>query len=199
LTRANTDLLKPPSGSCGESHIGDGFSFRYLSWGRFLIPEDLRVLELGCGIGKLLADLKPSFGFGVDFSPAIIGKAKQLHPDMHFILGDAENPDVIESLPGPFDVILIVDSIGAFDDIQVTFESLHRLCSREKRLIVTYYSHLWEPLVTLAEWIGWRAKQPQQNVLSPADIHSLAALSDFEVIKSESRRSVRFDYHSRTE
>src|SRR6478672_5538559 len=62
---------------------------RYL---RFLVPEGLRVLELGCGIGNLLTDLKPNFGLGVDFSPAIIAKAKQLHPEMHFLLGDAENP-----------------------------------------------------------------------------------------------------------
>jgi SAM-dependent methyltransferase len=42
---------------------------RYL---RFLIPEGLRVLEIGCGTGNVLAGLKPSFGLGVDFSPAMI-------------------------------------------------------------------------------------------------------------------------------
>jgi len=157
---------------------------RYL---RFLIPEGLRVLELGCGTGNVLAGLKPSFGLGVDFSAAMLAQAERLHPDMHFQAGDVEDPDFIASLPGPFDVILIVDTVGALDDIQETFSALHRLCTRETRFIVTYYSHLWEPLIALAEWIGWRAKQPQQNVLSPADIHSLAALSDFDVIKSESR------------
>jgi SAM-dependent methyltransferase len=154
---------------------------------RFLIPEGLRVLELGCGTGNVLAGLKPSYGLGIDFSTAMIVQAKRLHPNMHFQVGDIEDPDFIGSLPGPFDVILIVDTVGALDDIQATFETLHRLCTRETRFIVTYYSHLWEPIISLAEWIGWRAKQPQQNVLSPADIHSLAALSDFDVIKSESR------------
>jgi Glycosyl transferase family 2 len=66
-------------------------------------------------------------------------------------------------------------------------EALHRLCSRETRLVVVYYSHLWEPLIRLAEWIGWRARQSEQNVFSPADIHALADLSDFEVIKAECR------------
>ena len=42
-------------------------------------------------------------------------------------------------------------------------------------------------LIRLAEWIGWRAKQPEQNIFSPADIHALASLSDFEVIKAECR------------
>ena len=39
----------------------------------------------------------------------------------------------------------------------------------------------------LAEWIGWRARQAEQNVFSPADIHALASLSDLEVIKAECR------------
>src|SRR5215467_3236409 len=80
---------------------------RYL---RFLIPEGLRVLELGCGIGNTLAALKPAFGFGVDFSPAVVAEAQRLHPDLHFQVGDIEDPEFIASLPGSFDVILIVDT-----------------------------------------------------------------------------------------
>jgi SAM-dependent methyltransferase len=161
-----------------------GEDLRYL---RFLIPEGLRVLDLGCGIGNTLAGLKPSFGLGVDFSPAMIAQAQRLHPDLKFQVGDVEDRDFLASLPGPFDVILIVDTIGSLDDCQTMFEGLHDLCSRETRVVVVYYSHLWEPLIRFAEWIGWRAKQVEQNVFSPADIHALAALSDLEVIKAESR------------
>jgi SAM-dependent methyltransferase len=157
---------------------------RYL---RFLIPEGLRVLELGCGIGNTLAGLKPSFGLGVDFSPAMIAQARRLHPDLQFSVGDIEDSEFLASLPGPFDVILIVDTIGSLDDCQTMLEALHGLCSRETRLVVVYYSHLWEPIIRLAEWIGWRARQAEQNVFSPADIHALADLSDFEVIKAECR------------
>ena len=35
----------------------------------FLVPPDVRVLELGCGLGDLLAAVKPAHGVGVDFSP----------------------------------------------------------------------------------------------------------------------------------
>ena len=47
---------------------------RYL---RFLIPPGQRVLELGCGTGDVLAGAQPSFGFGVDISPAMIDQAKR--------------------------------------------------------------------------------------------------------------------------
>jgi SAM-dependent methyltransferase len=157
---------------------------RYL---RFLIPEGLRVLEIGCGTGDVLAGLKPSYGVGIDFSPSMIAQARGLHPDLHLQVGDVEDPEFVASLPGPFDVILIVDTIGSLDDCQAALESLHALCTRETRIVIVYYSHLWEPLVKLAEWFGWRSKQPEQNVLSPEDIRALVELADFERVKSESR------------
>src|SRR5438445_8937254 len=59
---------------------------------RFLIPPGKRVLELGCGSGRLLAALEPSYGVGVDFSARTIAKARDLHPELHFFLGDVEDP-----------------------------------------------------------------------------------------------------------
>jgi SAM-dependent methyltransferase len=157
---------------------------RYL---RYLIPEGLRVLEIGCGTGDVLTGLKPSFGVGVDFSPAMIDQAKRLHPNLQFKVGDVEDPDFIASLPKPFDVILIVDTIGSLNDCQCALEALHLQCTQETRIVVAYYSHLWEPLLSFAEWIGLRSKQPLQNVMSPSDIRSIAELADFQFIKSESR------------
>ena len=39
---------------------------------KFVISPGMRVLELGCGHGDLLASLKPSLGVGVDFSSEMI-------------------------------------------------------------------------------------------------------------------------------
>src|SRR5207237_7695185 len=95
---------------------------------KFLIPEGARVLELGCGTGDLLAALKPSFGVGVDFSAGMIDEARKAHPDLTFFPGDIENAAFIRSLPGPFDIIVLVDTLGAIDDCQAVFENLHALC-----------------------------------------------------------------------
>ena len=157
---------------------------RYL---KFLIPEGARVLELGCCTGELLADLKPSFGVGVDLSGSAIEEAKRAYPSYSFYVGDIEAPGLIQSLPGPFDYIVIVDTLGSLDDCQLMFENLHCLCTRETRIIVGYFSHLWYPLLKIAEAIGLKMPQPPQNVLSGNDVRSLAALADFEAVKSESR------------
>src|SRR5262249_7345286 len=153
----------------------------------FLIPEGARVLELGCGTGDLLAALKPSFGVGVDFSGAMIEEARKAHPDLTFLVGDVEDPDFLRYLPGPFDVIIVVDTLGALDDCQATFASLHDLCTRETRLVIGYFSHLWYPALKLAEAVGLKMPQPPQNVLAPADMPALAALGDFDAVKNETR------------
>ncbi len=157
---------------------------RYL---KFLIPEGARVLELGCGTGDLLAALKPSFGVGVDFSAGLIGEARKAHPDLTFVVGDIEDPALVRSLPGPFDAIVVIDTLGALDDCQGMFESLHALCTRETRLVIGYFSHLWYPALKAAEAVGLKMPQPPLNVLAPADVRSLAALADFETVKNEAR------------
>src|SRR5215467_1775055 len=55
---------------------------------KFLIPEGMRVLELGCSTGELLAALKPSFGVGVDFSGLAIERARHAFPHLMFEVGD---------------------------------------------------------------------------------------------------------------
>jgi SAM-dependent methyltransferase len=154
---------------------------------KFLIPEGARVLELGCGTGDTLAALKPSFGVGVDFSAGMISEARKAHPDLTFFVGDIEDPEFLRSLPGPFDAIVVVDTLGALDDCQAMFASLHDLCTRETRIVIGYVSHLWYPALKLAEATGMKMPQPLQNVLSPADVRALAALGDFDAVKNETR------------
>src|ERR1700730_12345032 len=82
---------------------------------RFLIPPGAHVLELGCGIGNLLAALEPSFGVGVDFSEPMIAEARRAHPDLSFFVGDIEDSEFVRTLPGPFHFILIGDTLGSLD------------------------------------------------------------------------------------
>jgi SAM-dependent methyltransferase len=154
---------------------------------KFLIPEGARVLELGCCTGDLLAALKPSFGVGVDLSEAAIEQARRAYPELTFEIGDIESAEFVQSLPGPFDFIVIVDTLGLLDDCQRMFENLHDLCTRETRLIVGYFSHFWHPLLKIAEWMQLKMPQPPQNVLALADVRAIAALADFEAVKSERR------------
>ena len=84
----------------------------------------------------MLASLEPSYGVGVDFGARTIAKAKARYPDLPFVLGDVEDPATMRSIEGPFDYIVIADTIGMFDDINGTLRLVQRLCSPSTRIII---------------------------------------------------------------
>jgi len=144
----------------------------------FHIPIGKRVLELGCGKGDLLALLRPSFGVGVDFSIFHIEKARMLHPECHFILGDAEDLPV----SGKFDYIIMYDLLESLDDIQNTLTQLQSCCHPGTRIICNFFNYLWEPVLKFGEWAGMKTPNPESNWLSVHDMENLFYLSGFETI-----------------
>jgi len=187
-------LLDHAEADAGEPFRGGKFNTTFraedVKFMRFLIPRGKRVLELGCGRGDLLAGLQPSFGVGVDFSPKTVARARELHPDLTFVLGDAEVPATLDSIQGPFDYIVIADTIGMFEDIDGTLKMVHRLCEPSTRIVISYYSHLWEPILKLGELFGIKRRQPQINYIATVDFFNLMDLADFEVISREQRQLI---------
>jgi SAM-dependent methyltransferase len=158
--------------------------WRYM---RFLVASGKRVLDLGSGTGELLARLAPSEGVGVDFSPAMTEAARSKHPELRFITADVEKLAQSATPAGPFDAIVMSDTVGSLDDCLETFRGLHRFCKPETRLVVTHYARLWEPLFRLGAALRLKQASLPQNWLSHRDIANLLQLADFEVIKREWR------------
>jgi len=159
---------------------------------RFLIPEGLRVLAVGSGSGDTVAALKPAVGVGIERDPQLVALAQAAFPHLTFVQGDLDSDADLARIDGVFDVVLLVDTVGLVPDCQALFERLHRFCGRDTRVIIAYYSHLWHPLLKLAEMIGVRKPQQRQNVMSPGDVANLALLADCDPIKSEKRMLVPF-------
>ena len=170
-----------------KNHYFNAEHERYL---QFLIPRGLRVLDLGCGTGHLLAGLEPGRGVGVDFSSRMVEIARQNYPDMEFVQGDAEDPDLAARLGGPFDVIVVSDTIGYFDDCETALRNLHTLCTPDTRIVIAYYSKYWEPILAVAELFGLKMRQPPLNWLSSSDMANLLSLADFDIIKRDWRQLV---------
>jgi SAM-dependent methyltransferase len=146
-----------------------------------LTLPDSRILEVGCGLGDLLASLGGSRRVGIDISPGMISRARSRHPELELHVADVERDPLPE---GPYDAIVLSDSVGHFDDIQRAFERLGPLLAPGGRLVVTYYSFLWEPALKLAERLGLKTPWPEENWLSMNDIENLLRLADFEVVRS---------------
>jgi SAM-dependent methyltransferase len=78
------------------------------AWLDAFVPRTARVLDYGCGYGRAMAELV-SLGYtdlvGMDFSPAMVERARQTYPSMDL--------RVVEALPTPepdgsFDAVLLL-------------------------------------------------------------------------------------------
>lgn len=85
------------------------------------------------------------------------------------------------------DYLLLNGNIHYEADIQRFLKDLHVVCKPSTRLLITYYSSLWNPLVKLATTLGLRTKTPEQNWIAPTDIDNLLLLADFEPIRRDQR------------
>jgi ubiquinone/menaquinone biosynthesis C-methylase UbiE len=87
----------------------------------FLIPPGRRVLEVGCGTGDLLAQLKPSMGLGIDISEKMVQIARQKYRNNNLKFKTAQIGEIEES-GEPFDFIVLSDLVGFLADVQDVFE-----------------------------------------------------------------------------
>jgi SAM-dependent methyltransferase len=149
----------------------------------YFIHEESSVLEIGCGTGELLHQLKAHKKVGIDFSEEMIAQAKLQFPALELYVMSAENIQLNQT----FDVVILSNLIGYLDDIQAVFSQLHKVCHAHTKIIVTYYNFLWEPFLKMGEWIGYKVKTPRQNWLSLAEINDLLSLAGFKVYRNSKR------------
>ncbi len=148
---------------------------------RFNIPAGSSVLEVGCGVGDLLASLNPSRGLGIDFSAEMIEKAQKRHPNLSFQQIDILDFDVDET----FDFVILSNLIGELVDVQRVLDTLGRFCHDRTRIIITHYNYLWGPFVRLAERLKIKPRQREQNWFEIDALQNLLELTDIEPIKRD--------------
>ncbi len=147
-----------------------------------LVAPGQRVLELGCGQGDLLSSVKPSVGIGVDFSQEMIRTASIRHPPLRFITADAH--DVV--LEEKFDVIILSDLVNDLWDVQRVFWGMRAWCNPGTRVIINWYSRVWQIPLSFSKAVGLTTPTLQQNWLSADDVSNLLQLEDFEKVRTSS-------------
>jgi SAM-dependent methyltransferase len=155
---------------------------------RLLVPTGQRVLEIGCGMGDLLAGLNPGHGVGIELEPELAKAAQRRHPQLRILAADAEtiSPSSIGESE-PFDVILLPNTLNTLGDVQGVLERLEAFCHPRTRLVVSFHNWLWQPLLKAAEQLGQRQPQPPESWLTPRDVANLLDLAGWEVLKQGHR------------
>jgi ubiquinone/menaquinone biosynthesis C-methylase UbiE len=148
---------------------------------RFYVPSGMRVLEVGCADGRLLADLNPTYGVGIDFSEEMIKRAKERHPELTFIHADAHDLSTINET---FDIIILSDLVNDLWDVQRVLDGLKQLSTPRTRIILNFYSRLWQLTLSTAQILNLATTNLYQNWLTREDVTSLLQLAGFETIRT---------------
>jgi SAM-dependent methyltransferase len=148
---------------------------------RFHVSPHQNVLEIGCAEGDLLAALQPARGVGIDFSTEMIERAKKKHPNLEFICADAHD---LSDIRETFDVIILSDLVNDLWDVQRVFEQIRRLCTARTRIILNFYSRIWQLPLNLARSLNLAGRTLYQNWLTRDDVTGLLRLADFEPIRT---------------
>jgi len=161
--------------------LGIWYHHRLAEIYRFHVSPNLRVLEIGCADGRLLASLKPSRGVGVDFSEEMIRRAKEHHPELTFIHADAHD---LSSLNETFDVIILSDLVNDLWDVQRVLEQIKSLSTPRTRVLINFYSRLWQLALGTAQRLNLATHNMYQNWLTREDVNALLQLAGFETIRT---------------
>jgi SAM-dependent methyltransferase len=162
--------------------LGGGYHRCLADIYRFLIPSGQRVLELGCGDGRLLAALQPACGVGVDFASGMVERGRALHPELEFHCGDVHQLDELD-LEGPFDFIILSDLVNDLWDVQAVLNQVARVAGPRTRVILNTFSHAWSAPLRLASRLRLIEPRQKQNWLTVEDQVGLLRLSGFEVVR----------------
>ncbi len=161
--------------------LGSSYHRRLAEVYRFYVAPNMRVLEIGCADGRLLASLRPAYGVGIDFSEEMIRRAQERNPELTFIHADAHD---LSSINENFDIIILSDLVNDLWDVQRVLEQIKRLSSPRTRIILNFYSRLWQLILNTARVLNLATPDLYQNWLTREDVTSLLQLAGFETIRT---------------
>jgi len=148
---------------------------------RFIISSGQRVLEVGSGTGDVLATVQPARGVGIEFSSEVMKRSEKRHPELEFIHADAYD---LSAVKGKFDAIILSDLINELWDVQQVLEQLKPFCTPRTRIVINYYSRLWEIPLSLTQLLNLATPTLAQNWLTHQDVTNMLYLAGFETIRS---------------
>jgi hypothetical protein len=85
------------------------------------------------------------------------------------------------------DYIILEGLLQYKADIIDFLNEINSICTPSTKVILTYYSMLWKPIMGFATLFGLRERNPRENWITPADLSNFARLTDLERVKRQPR------------
>ena len=152
----------------------------------FYTSKDDSLLVLGCGTGEIFKRTSSRFCVGIDADPVLIQLAKSnprgnQNVDFYTVESYAALPDMNRT----FDIVVLYNVVAESTDIQAVLQGLRRLVNPRSRLILNYHSHLWSPILQIAEKLGLKRPAVKPAWVTIEDMLNLFTLADYEPVSHE--------------
>lgn len=153
-------------------------------WLKRVIPVDASVVDLGCGIGTILASLPQAHKVGIDFSNAMLTHAQERNPSgtyIHDTIGALQHSE-------KYEYVLLLDTVNFLPDVQASLQDIRtKLCTHQTRIVITTFNFLWIPVFRIGEFLRIKTRFPEQNWLSYSTLENMLKLAGFEVVERGGR------------
>jgi SAM-dependent methyltransferase len=146
------------------------------------IAPESRVLDIGSGVGDVLAATQPTEGVGVNVAERLTELAREKHPGLTFETFDAD----AVMLPDGFrpDYVISVNLLDHAYDIYDLFAGLRDAVTERTLIIITTSNPLWAPVLRFGSRVGWRAPDSPRNFITNRDLGSILNAQGFDVVEA---------------
>lgn len=146
------------------------------------IPEGESVLEIGCGTGDVLAQLKPGKGKGVDISGEMIAIAKRKHAANRALTFERE--DITQSDDQfPEKYIFLADVLEHVGHMPTFLKHLGQRVSPDATVVISVANPLWEPVLMFAEKLGMKMPEGPHERYGVRETEKLMCAAGFSIEK----------------
>jgi SAM-dependent methyltransferase len=152
-----------------------------------------RALDLGCGDGRLSAELLASELTGADVSAVALRRARERLPQARFVELDPDAP--LPFADSEFDLVLMAETLEHVRDVQLLLSELRRVLAPGGRLALTTPAHGRRTgLDILVRGFEQRFDplSPHLRFLTKRSLGTLLEEMGFEVVSLERRRGTLF-------
>ncbi|HET7098874.1 MAG TPA: glycosyltransferase [Patescibacteria group bacterium] len=144
------------------------------------MPEDSKVLQVGYGLGDILASLFPKNALSVDDDPNIIISSTKRYPHIRF-----QNLDIAKTnIKEKFDYVIFPNSIEHMFDVQTVLEKVKSSLHKDSRIIITSVNPRWQQLFSILEKFKLKRPEAPKNWLRLEDLVNIVEISGYEIVNT---------------
>ncbi len=147
-------------------------------WCKSILPPGQKVLDVGCGLGDVLAAVQPSHGVGIDISPTMVQIAKEKNPEFEFKQTRVEDFESKEK----FNALLMVNTLEYLYDIGTALDKAHSLLEDNGRIYISTANPIWSPILKQSSKLNLRIPDCERLYVTNEDIVNMLELHGFEVV-----------------